>query len=72
VNGEAVLSVIDESLLALKSNDKDIVDFFYSDVKNNVKTLYNLKNIIKRFEFKKESVNISESDSNFRVKSSSI
>lgn len=72
INWEAVVSVVDDSLLALKNNDKDIVDFFYSDIKNNVKTLYNLSNLIKRFEFKQESSKSTESNSDFWITTASL
>jgi hypothetical protein len=43
-------------LLALKNNDKDIVNFFYSDKPNYVKTLFNIQDLIKRFEFNKQDL----------------
>lgn len=51
INWEAIISVVDEALLALKNNDNDIVDFFYSDKYNNVRTMFNMQDLIKRFEF---------------------
>ncbi len=55
VNWEAAISVVDESLLALKNNDTNIVDFFYSDKPNYIRTLFNISDLIKRFEFKQEN-----------------
>ncbi len=45
---------MNESLLALKNNDTDIVDFFYSDKPNYIRTIFNIEDLIKRFEFKQE------------------
>lgn len=65
VNWDAVISVVDESLLALKNNDKNILDFFYGDTSNYINTYFNLRDLIKRFEFN-ESINENkyESDKN--------
>ncbi len=52
VNWESLVSVIDESLLALKNNDTDIKDFFYSELSNQIYTFWNMINLIKRFEFR--------------------
>lgn len=51
ISWEAMISVIDESLLALKNNDVDITNYFYSDVNNSNYLYFNLNDIIKRFDF---------------------
>ncbi|MDD5770106.1 MAG: alpha-2-macroglobulin family protein, partial [Candidatus Gracilibacteria bacterium] len=51
VNGETTISIIDESLLALKDNKTDIVNYFYDNKGVLVNTIGNLSNLIKRIEF---------------------
>lgn len=54
VNWEATVSLIDKSLLALKDNKGDIVNYFYSEKPVSVKTIWNLSNLVKRIDFTKE------------------
>lgn len=56
INGELVISIVDEALLALKNNDTDIIDFFYSNNPNLIQTKINLEKLIKRLEFKEEEI----------------
>lgn len=51
ISGELTLKIIDESLLALKNNSSDILNYFYSNIENSVATFWNLENIIKRIDF---------------------
>lgn len=51
ISWETTLSIIDASLLALKDNKTDIVNYFYSPTYNSVQTFGNLPNLIKRLEF---------------------
>jgi hypothetical protein len=53
ITWEVTLKVIDESLLALKNNNVSIKDFFYWNVWNEISTIWNLSNIIKRIDFNK-------------------
>lgn len=67
VSWEAMISIVDESLLALKDNDIDIVNYFYSDTYNNNYLYYNLSDLIKRFDFdeyekRKELLKIEKED----------
>lgn len=54
ITWETTLSIIDQSLLALKDNKSDIVNYFYNEKWTSVQTLGNLTNLIKRIEFKIE------------------
>ena len=69
VNWEAVISVVDEALLALKNNDSDIVDFFYRDKPNYINTIFNMQDLIKRFEFNEQIEQIEEEKSDGEIKS---
>lgn len=52
VNGEAMISVIDEALLALKKDNKQsLLDYFYWDVYHSISTVFNMSNLIKRLDF---------------------
>lgn len=52
INGEWTVVIVDKALLDLiDENNKNIVDFFYSEKDDNIKTDYNLKSLIKRIEF---------------------
>lgn len=51
ITWEMSLSIIDQSLLALKDNKTEIVDYFYSTQSNSVQTLGNMQNLLKRIEF---------------------
>ena len=62
ISWEALISIVDESLLALKNNDDDITSFFYSNKANKIKSFYNMSNLIKRFDFTKK---ISIDDENY-------
>lgn len=54
ITWETTLSIIDQSLLALKDNKTDILNYFYSEKGTSVQTLGNMTNLIKRIEFKVE------------------
>lgn len=60
INWEAVLYVIDESLLALKDNSRDILDYFYWDFSVNSSSYTNMQNLIKRFQFSDENLVVEE------------
>ncbi len=55
INWKATVSIIDKSLLALKDNKNDIVEYFYSEKPIRINTLWNLSNLIKRIDFKIEA-----------------
>ena len=52
IDWEVTISIIDQSLLALKTNKIDILDYFYSSKPISVQTFWNLSNLVKRIEFK--------------------
>lgn len=58
ISGETTLSIIDSSLLALKDNKTDIVEYFYGPVSHSVQTFGNLTNLIQRIEFQVDEENI--------------
>ncbi|MEF2175905.1 MAG: MG2 domain-containing protein [Candidatus Absconditabacteria bacterium] len=52
VNGEAMISVVDEALLALKKDNKEsLLDFFYGQIHHSISTKFNLDNLLKRIDF---------------------
>lgn len=63
ISGETTLTIIDSSLLALKDNKIDIVDYFYSPSYNSVQTFGNLPNLIQRIEFQvNDEASVQEQD----------
>lgn len=70
ITWEMSLSIIDQSLLALKDNKTDIVDYFYSTQSNSVKTFGNMQNLLKRIEFNiEDNVETSQEVSTNSIKS---